>query len=75
MGKIKLPTWDQIANIQWLKEKARELKKNIYFCFIDYAKALGCVDHKKLWEILKEIRLPDHCNNFLRGLCARQEAS
>ena len=74
MRKIKLPTWDQIANIHWLKEKARELNKNIYFCFIDYAKAFGCVDHNKLWEILKEIRMPDHHNNFLRGLCAHQEA-
>ena len=66
----KLPTGDQTANIHWLKEKARELKKNIYFCFIDYAKAFGCVDHNKLWGILKEIRMPDHLNNFLRGLCA-----
>ena len=53
-------TRDQIANIHWTIEKARELKKNIYFCFIDYAKAFDCVDHKKLWKILKEMGIPDH---------------
>ena len=53
-------TRDQIANICWIIEKARELQKNIYFCFIDYAKAFDCVDHKKLWKILKEMGIPDH---------------
>ena len=53
-------TRDQIANIQWIMEKAREFQKNIYFCFIDYAKAFDCVDHNKLWEILKEMGIPDH---------------
>ena len=66
-------TRNQIANICWIAEKAREFQKNIYFCFIDYAKAFDCVITPN-WKILKEIRLPDHCNNFLRGLCARQEA-
>ena len=53
-------TRDQIANIRWIVGKAREFQKNIYFCFIDYAKAFDCVDHKKLWEILKEMGIPDH---------------
>ena len=53
-------TRDQIANISWIMEKAREFQKNIYFCFIDYAKAFDCVDHNKLWEILKEMGIPDH---------------
>ena len=53
-------TRDQIANIRWIVEKAKEFQKNIYFCFIDYAKAFGCVDHNKLWKILKEMGLPDH---------------
>ena len=53
-------TRDQIANIHWIIEKARELQKHIYFCFIDYAKAFDCVDHKKLWKILKEMGIPDH---------------
>ena len=53
-------TRDQIANISWIIEKAREFQKNIYFCFIDYAKAFDCVDHKKLWKILKEMGIPDH---------------
>ena len=53
-------TRDQIFNIQWIIEKARELQKKIYFCFIDYAKAFDCVDHNKLWKILKEVRTPDH---------------
>ena len=53
-------TRDQIANICWIIKKARELQKNIYFCFIDYAKAFDCVDHKKLWKILKEMGIPDH---------------
>ena len=53
-------TRDQIANIRWIMEKAREFQKNIYFCFIDYAKAFDCVDHNKLWTILKEMGIPDH---------------
>ena len=53
-------TRDQIANIYWIIEKAREFQKNIYFCFIDYAKAFDCVDHNKLWKILKEMGIPDH---------------
>ena len=53
-------TRDQIANICWINEKAREFQKNIYFCFIDYAKAFDCVDHNKLWKILKEMGIPDH---------------
>ena len=53
-------TRDQIANIRWITEKAREFQKNIYFCFIDYAKAFACVDHSKLWKILKEMGIPDH---------------
>ena len=53
-------TRDQIANIPWIIEKAREFQKNIYFCFIDYAKAFDCMDHNKLWKILKEMGLPDH---------------
>ena len=53
-------TRDQIADIRWIIKKAREFQKNIYFCFIDYAKAFHCVDHKKLWKILKEMGLPDH---------------
>ena len=57
-------TRDQIANICWIMEKAREFQKNIYFCFIDYAKAFDCVDHKKLWKILKEMGIPDHLTCF-----------
>ena len=53
-------TRDQIANIRWIMEKAREFQKNIYFCFIDYAKPFDCVDHNKLWKILKEMGIPDH---------------
>ena len=53
-------TRDQIANIHWIIKKAREFQKNIYFCFIDYAKAFDCVDHSKLWKILKEMGIPDH---------------
>ena len=67
-------TRDQIANILWIIEKAREFQKNIYFCFIDYAKAFDCVDHHKLWKILKEMGLPDHLTCLLRNLYARQEA-
>ena len=68
-------TRDQIANICWFIEKARELQKNIYFFFIDYAKAFDCVDHNKLWKILKEIRVADHLTCLLRNLFAVQEAT
>ena len=61
-------TRDQIANIRWIIEKAREFQKNIYFCFIDYAKAFDCVDHNKLWKILKEMGIPDHLTFLLRNL-------
>ena len=64
---------DQIANICWISEKAREFQKNIYFWFIDYAKAFDCVDHKKLWKILKEMGVPDHLTCLLRNLYAGQE--
>ena len=66
---------DQIANIHWIIEKARELQKNVYFCFIDYAKAFDCVDHNKLWKILKEMGVPDHLTCLLRNLYAGQEAT
>ena len=66
---------DQPANICWLIEKAREFQKNIYFCFIDYAKAFDSVDHKKLWEILKEMGIPDHLTCLLSNLYANQEAT
>ena len=59
---------DQISNIPWIIEKAREFQKNIYFCFIDYAKAFECVDHNKLWKILKEMGIPDHLICLLRNL-------
>ena len=65
----------QIANIHWIMEKAKEFQKNIYFCFIDYAKAFDSVDHKKLWKILKEIEIPDHLTCLLRNLYAGQEAT
>ena len=68
-------TRDQIANIRWIIEKAREFQKNIYFCFIDYAKAFNCVDHNKLWKILKEVGIPDHLTCLLRNLYAGQEAT
>ena len=66
---------DQIANIHWITEKARELQKNIYFCFIDYAKAFDCVDHNKLWKILNEMGIPDHLTCLLRNVYAGQEAT
>ena len=66
-------TRDQIANICWIIEKAREFQKNINFCFIDYAKAFDCVDHNKLWKILKEMGIPDHLTSLLRNLYAGQE--
>ena len=68
-------TRDQIANICWISEKAREFQKNIYFCFIDYAKAFDCVDHNKLWKILNKMGIPDHLTCFLRNLYAGQEAT
>ena len=67
-------TRDQIANIRWTIEKAREFQKNI-FCFTDYTKAFDCVDHHKLWKILKEMRIPDHLTSLLRSLYAGQEAT
>ena len=67
-------TRDQIANIRWIIEKAREYQENISFCFIDYAKAFDCVDHNKLWKILQEIGIPDHFTCLLRNLFAGQEA-
>ena len=66
---------DQIANIRWITEKAREFQKNIYFCFIDYAKAFDYMDHYKLWKILKEMEIPDHLTCLLRNLYAGQEAT
>ena len=66
-------TRDQIANIRWIIKKAREFQKNIYFCFIDYAKAFDCVDHNKLWKILKEMGIPDHLTCLLKNLYAGQE--
>ena len=68
-------TRDQIANIRWIMEKAREFQKNIYFCFTDYAKAFDYVDHNKLWKILKEMGIPDHLTCLLRNLYAGQEAT
>ena len=68
-------TRDQIANICWIIEKAREFQKNIYFCFIDYAKAFDCVDHNKLWKILQKMGIPDHLTCLLRNLYADQEAT
>ena len=68
-------TRDQIANICWIMEKAGEFQKNIYFCFIDYAKAFDCVDHNKLWTILKEMGTPDHLTCLLRNLYAGQETT
>ena len=64
---------DKIANIRWIIEKAREFQKNIYFCFIDYAKAFDCVDHNELWKILKEMGIPEHLTCLLRNLYAGQE--
>ena len=68
-------TRDQIANIHWIIEKAREFQKNIYFYFIDYAKAFHCVDHNKLWEILQEMGIPNHLTCLLRNLNADQKAT
>ena len=66
---------DQIANICWIMEKAKEYQKDIYFCIIDYAKVFDCVDHNKLWKILKEKGIPDYLTCFLRNLYAGQEAT
>ena len=68
-------TRDQITNIRWITEKAREFQENIYFCFIDYAKAFDCVDHNKLWKILKDMEIPDHLTCLLKNLYASQEAT
>ena len=68
-------TRDQIANIGWIIEKAREFQKNMYFCFINYAKAFDCVDHKKLWKILQEMGISDHLTCLLRNLYAGQETA
>ena len=68
-------TRDQIANIHWIIERAREFQKIIYFGFIDYTKAFDCVDHNKLWKILKKMGIPDHLTCLLRNLCASQEAT
>ena len=68
-------TRDQMANIHRVIEKAREFQKNIYFCFIDYAKAFDCVDHNKLWKIIKEMGIPNHLTCLLRNLYAGQEAT
>ena len=68
-------TRDQIANIRWIIKKARAFQKNIYFCFIDYAKAFDCVDHNKLWKILKDMGISDHLTCLLRNLYAGQEAT
>ena len=68
-------TRDHIANIHWIIEKAREFQDNIYFCFIDYAKAFNYEGHNKLWNILKEMGMPDHLNCLLRNLYACQEAT
>ena len=68
-------TRDQIANTHWIIEKTREFQQNIYFCFIDYAKAFDCVDHNKLWKILKEMGIPDHITCLPRNLYADQETT
>ena len=68
-------TRDQTANIHWIIENAQVFQKNIYSCFIDYAKAFDCVDHNKLWKILKEMGIPDHLTCLLRNLYAGQEAT
>ena len=68
-------TRDQVANIHWIIEKAREFQQNIYFCFIDYAKAFDCVVHNKLLKILKEMEIPDHLTCLLRNLYAGHEAT
>ena len=71
----KAETRDHIANIHWIIEKEREFQKNIYFCFIDYAKAFDYVDHNKLWKILKEMGIPDHLTCLLRSVCRSRSNS
>ena len=73
LEKVEEP--DQMANILWIIEKARQYQKNIYFCFTDYAKGFDCVDHNTLWKILKEMGIPDHLICLLRNLYAGQEAT
>ena len=68
-------TRDQIANIHWIIEKARKFQKNIYFCFIDYAKAFDCMDHNQVWKILKEMGIPNHLTCLMRNLYVGQEAT
>ena len=68
-------TRDQIDSIQWITEKVREFHKNIYFCFIDYTKALACVDHNKPWTIFQEMEIPDHLTCLMRNLYASQDAT
>ena len=68
-------TRDQIANTRWIIEKAREFQKNIYFCFIDYAKVFDCTDHNKLWKVLKEMEIADHLTCLLRNVYAGQKAT
>ena len=68
-------TRDQVANIRWIIKKPREFQKNIYFCFIDYAKVFNCVDHNKLWKILQQMGIPDHLTCLLRNPYADQEAT
>ena len=68
-------TRDRIANIHWIIKKAREFQKSIHFCFIDYAKACDCMDHNKLWKVLKEMGIPDHLTCLLKNLYASQEAT
>ena len=68
-------TRSQVANIHWIMEKAREFQKNIYFCFIDYTNTFDCVDHNKLWKILKEMEITDHLTCLLRNLYVGQEAT
>ena len=68
-------TRDQVANVHWIIEKTKKFQKNTYFCFIDYAKAFDCVDHNKLWKILKETGIPDHLTCHLRNLYVGQEAT
>ena len=75
MFKLVLQKAEEPANIRWIVEKSREFQKNIYFCFIDYAKALDCVDHDNLWKLLKEMGIPDHLTCLLRNLYADQEAT
>ena len=67
-------TRNQIVNIHWIIKKVRELKKNIYFCFTDYTKAFNCVDHNKLWKILKEMGIPDHLTCLMRNLYRGQDS-